>query len=198
MSEAVDAFLSKTKTWGKELAQLRKIILECDLTEEIKWGQPCYSYEGKNIAIIGELKDKAVIGFFKGVLLKDPKKLLVAQGKSTQSARSIFFTSVAEINKVKTVLKQYIYEAIALEESGKKVEFKKDLEPPPDELLAAFKKDPKLKAAFYELTPGRQRAYVIHFSQPKQPATREARIEKYKTQILNGIGLNDKYGAKPQ
>lgn len=180
-------------TWAKEVEELRKIILECDLVEVVKWGQPCFTFNGKNIVIIGELKDKAVLGFFKGVLLTDPKKILVAQGKGTQSARSIFFTSVAEINKLKPVLKKYIYEAIEIEESGRKVEFKKDLEQPPEELLAAFRKNPKLKSAFYELTPGRQRAYIILFSQPKQPATRVSRIEKYTKQIIDGIGLNDKY-----
>lgn len=172
---------------------LRKVILGCDLVEEVKWSQPCFTYEGKNIVIMGELKDYAVLGFFKGALMKDPKKVLFAQGKSTQAARSMKFTTVAEVTKLKSVLKNYIYEAVEIEESGEKVEFKKDLEPAPEELLAAFKKNPKLKAAFYDLTPGRQRAYIIHFSQPKQSATRESRIEKYTKQILNGTGLKDHY-----
>ncbi len=196
MNPGVDAFLREARLWRKELEQLRKILLECDLNEELKWGQPCYTFNGKNIAIIGELKAHCVIGFFKGALLKDPKKILVVQGKSTQAARSIFFHSVEEVTKLKKVLKEYIYEAIEIEESGKKVEFKKDLEPPPAELLEKFKKDPKLKTAFYNLTPGRQRAYIIHFSQPKQSETRVARIEKYTSNILAGIGINDQYLSK--
>lgn len=172
---------------------LREVILECDLREEVKWGQPCFTYEGKNIVIVGELKDYAVAGFFKGALLKDPGKILFAQGKSTQSARSVKFESLADVVKLRSTLKKYIYEAIEIEESGKKVEFKKDPEPAPQELLAAFKKDPKLKAAFYALTPGRQRAYIIHFSQAKQSKTREERIEKYRKQIMDGVGLNDRY-----
>ena len=175
------------------LNALRRIILECDLKEETKWGQPCFTYEGKNIIIIGELKGYAVAGFFKGALMKDPKKILFAQGKSTQAARSVKFESVADVTKLGATLKKYIYEAIGIEESGNKVEFKKDLEPAPEELLSAFKKNPKLKTAFYALTPGRQRAYIIHFSQAKQSKTREDRIQKYKKQILDGVGLNDKY-----
>lgn len=179
------------KYWPREVEELRKVVLECDLTEETKWGQPAFTFDGKNICVIGELKKAAVLGFFKGALLDDTHHILDKPGKSTQSARYIGFTSVAEINKLKPVLKKYIYKAIEIEEKGLKVEFKKDLEPAPEELLEKFRKMPKLKEAFYSLTPGRQRAYIIYFSQAKQAATRIARIDKYTKQILDGVGLND-------
>jgi len=180
-----------TSKWTKEIAQLRKIILECDLKEEVKWNQPCFTYHGKNIVIIGELKDHAVIGFFKGSLLSDPDNVLVAPGKNTQSARSIYFNSVKQIQELKPVIKQYIYEAIEIENAGLKHSFKKEPEPIPEELEAAFRKKPKLKTAFFGLTPGRQRAYILHFSQARQSKTREARIEKYSQKILDGLGMLD-------
>ena len=182
----------KVLNWVEELEQLRQIVLETGLTEEIKWGVPVYTHNGKNVVTINALKESANIGFFKGVLLEDKHKILQQQG-NLQSDRIIKFTNIHEIEKVEDVLKSYIFEAIAIEESGKKVEFKKNPEPVPDELLEAFEQDPSLKKAFYDLTPGRQRGYIIHFSKPKQSQTRIGRIEKHKEQIFKGIGLNDKY-----
>ena len=184
----------KVHNWREELEMLRQIVLETGLTEEIKWGAPVYTHKGKNIVSVGALKESANIGFFKGVLLTDKHKILQQQG-NLQSDRIIKFTNVKDIEKVKDVLKEYVLEAIEIEESGKKVEFKKNPEPIPDELLEAFEKDPAFKKAFYALTAGRQRGYIIHFSQPKQSQTRIGRIEKYKEQIFNGIGLNDKYSC---
>lgn len=183
----------KVHNWREELEMLRQIVLETGLTEEIKWGAPVYTHKGKNIVSVGALKESANIGFFKGVLLTDKHKILQQQG-NLQSDRIIKFTNVKDIEKVKDVLKEYVLEAIEIEESGKKVEFKKNPEPIPNELLEAFEQDPAFKKAFYALTAGRQRGYIIHFSQPKQSQTRIGRIEKYKEQIFNGIGLNDKYG----
>lgn len=182
----------KVHNWREELEMLRQIVLETGLTEEIKWGAPVYTHKGKNIVSAGALKESANIGFFKGVLLTDKHKILQQQG-NLQSDRIIKFTNVKDIEKVKDVLKEYVLEAIEIEESGKKVEFKKNPEPIPNELLEAFEQDPAFKKAFYALTAGRQRGYIIHFSQPKQSQTRIGRIEKYKEQIFNGIGLNDKY-----
>ncbi len=182
----------KVNNWREELEMLRQIVLETKLTEEIKWGVPVYTHKGKNIVTVNALKESANIGFFKGVLLEDKHKILQQQG-NLQSDRIIKFTNTKDIEKVKDLLKVYVLEAIAIEESGKKVEFKKNPEPIPHELIKAFEQDIVFKKAFYDLTPGRQRGYVIHFSQPKQSQTRIARIEKYKEQICNGIGLNDKY-----
>ena len=182
----------KVHNWREELEMLRQIVLETGLTEEIKWGAPVYTHKGKNIVSVGALKESANIGFFKGVLLTDKHKILQQQG-NLQSDRIIKFTNVKDIEKVKDVLKEYVLEAIEIEESEKKVEFKKNPEPIPNELLEAFEQDPAFKKAFYALTAGRQRGYIIHFSQPKQSQTRIGRIEKYKEQIFNGIGLNDKY-----
>lgn len=182
----------KVHNWREELEMLRQIVLETGLTEEIKWGAPVYTHKGKNIVSVVALKESANIGFFKGVLLTDKHKILQQQG-NLQSDRIIIFTNVKDIEKVKDVLKEYVLEAIEIEESGKKVEFKKNPEPIPNELLEAFEQDPAFKKAFYALTAGRQRGYIIHFSQPKQSQTRIGRIEKYKEQIFNGIGLNDKY-----
>lgn len=184
----------KVHNWREELEMLRQIVLETGLTEEIKWGAPVYTHKGKNIVSVGALKESANIGFFKGVLLTDKHKILQQQG-NLQSDRIIKFTNVKDIEKVKDVLKEYVLEAIEIEESGKKVEFKKNPEPIPNELLEAFEQDPAFKKAFYALTAGRQRGYIIHFSQPKQSQTRIGRIEKYKEQIFNGIGLNDKYSC---
>ena len=182
----------KVRNWVEELESLRQSVLETGLKEEIKWGVPVYTHKGKNIVTVNALKESSNIGFFKGVLLSDQQKMLQQQG-NLQSDRIIKFTNVNDIEKVKDVLKAYVLEAIAIEESGKKVEFKKNPEPIPDELLEAFEQDSVFKKAFYDLTLGRQRGYIIHFSQPKQSQTRMGRIEKYKEQIFNGIGLNDKY-----
>lgn len=182
----------KVNTWREELKMLRQIVLETGLTEEVKWGVPVYTLDGKNVVTVNALKASANIGFFKGVLLADPQKILQRQG-NLQSDRLIKFTNTDEIEKAREVLKSYILEAIAIEESGQRVEFKKQSEPVPDELLQAFEQDLAFKKAFYSLTQGRQRGYIIYFSQPKQSQTRMGRIEKYKEQIFNGIGLNDKY-----
>ncbi len=185
----------KVLNWVEELELLRQIVLETGLIEEIKWGVPVYTQNGKNIVTINALKESANIGFFKGVLLTDKSRILQQQG-NLQSDRKIKFTNSANIEKLTNTLKEYILEAIEVEESGKKVKFKKNPEPIPDELLDAFEQDPVFKKAFYDLTLGRQRGYIIHFTQPKQSQTRIGRIEKYKEQIFNGIGLNDKYSSK--
>lgn len=196
MNSAVDHFLAKAVRWKKELEQLRAIILECELTEELKWGSPCYSYNGHNVVIIGELKAACVAGFFKGALLGDPHGILVKQGENTQAARSLHFTSVKQIIGLKPVIQAYIYEAIELEKAGLKVEFKSPQPDLPEELKAKFKKSPAFKKAFFALTPGRQRAYLLHFNEAKQSKTREARIEKYTPQIMAGKGLHDAYTTK--
>lgn len=180
----------KVHPWREALELLRQIVLETGLKEEIKWSVPVYTHEGKNIVSVSALKDSANISFFKGVLLKDPKKILQQQG-NLQSGRIIRFTNTADIKKITTALKAYIKEAVAVEESGQKVLYKRNPEPVPEELIQAFKADPVLKQAFHALTPGRQRGYIILFSQPKQEQTRIARIEKYKQQILQGKGIND-------
>lgn len=196
MNAGVTNIIKKAK-WKKELELLRSIILECDLVEDVKWRQPCYTFNDKNICIIGELKDCAVVGFFKGALMKDPKKILVKPGENTRAARSIEFTSEQEITRLKSTLKDYIYEAVEIEEAGLKVESPKSEELDiPAELTKKFGKNAALKKAFYELMPGRQRAYVMYFSAAKQSATRETRIDKYTPQILKGIGLNDEYMSK--
>ncbi len=182
----------KVNNWRKELEALRQIVLEMGLTETIKWSVPVYTHNEKNIIIVSALKEYAFISFFKGVLLADEHKILSQQG-NIQSGRLIKFTDWNEVVKLKKVIQSYIQEAINIEDSGKKVEFKKNPEPIPEELLKAFEDDPEFKKAFHALTLGRQRGYIIHFSQPKQSQTRIGRIEKYKPQILNGIGLNDKY-----
>jgi uncharacterized protein YdeI (YjbR/CyaY-like superfamily) len=181
----------KVNSWKKALVLLRKIVLDTGLKEELKWGAPIYTHNGKNIVSVGALKGSANIGFFKGVLLTDEHKILQQQG-NLQSDRILKFTNIADIEKIKDIIKSYIIEAIAIEESGKKVEFKKNPEPIPPELIQAFESDPAFKKAFYALTPGRQRGYTIHFSQPKQEQTRIGRIEKCKEQIFNGVGLNDR------
>lgn len=184
----------KVNNWKEELELLRQIVLETGLTEEIKWGVPVYTQNGKNIVTVNALKESANLGFFKGVLLTDKQKILQQQG-NLQSDRIVKFTHSDEIKKLKAVLKSYVLEAIAIEEDGQKVAFKKNPEPIPEELKQAFVDDPTFKKAFYGLTPGRQRGYIIHFSQPKQTQTRMGRIEKYKTQIFNGVGLHDKYSC---
>lgn len=184
----------KVLNWVDELEQLRQIVLDTGLTEEIKWGVPVYTQNGKNIVTVNALKESANIGFFKGVILTDKHKILQQQG-NLQSDRIVKFTNVKDIENVKDVLRAYVLEAIEIEESGKKVEFKKNPEPIPDELLEAFEQDLEFKQAFYKLTTGRQRGYIIHFSQPKQSQKRIGRIEKYKEQIFNGIGLNDRYSC---
>lgn len=188
----VDAFFQKAKKWRAEMEQLRSIVLACGLTEELKWYQPCYTYQGNNVAIISSFKDHCLLGFFKGALLKDEKGILSKPGENTQSARQARFTSKAEITQLRSTLKSYIKESIANEKAGLKVQFKKITEHAvPEELQQKFKKDPSFQTAFQALTPGRQRAYLLHFSAAKQSQTRMARIEKCTPRILKGKGLND-------
>lgn len=186
----------KVRNWQTELQHVRQIMLESDLEEEIKWGVPVYTHEGKNIVIISALKDCVTFGFFKGVLLKDTHQILEKQGESVQSARIIRFTSVDRILEMASVIKDYITEAVAIEVSGTKVEFKKDLEPVPVELEDRFEDLPALKDAFYSLTPGKRRGYVIYISQPKGSEARFSRIEKCIEKIMNGEGLHDKYKSQ--
>lgn len=185
----------KVNDWKDELVALRHIALASGLSEELKWGVPCYSWEGKNVAIVSAFKEYAALSFFKGVLLDDPQQLLSQQGESSQSARLIKFTSLAQIEALQDVLQAYLHAAIAHEKAGTKVVFAQQPEPIPEELLQQFQEDPALEAAFFALTPGRQRGYIIHFSQPKRSETRHARIEKCKAQILQGIGFHDAYKA---
>ncbi len=182
----------KVHLWPKELAALRQIVLATDLVEEVKWGVPCYTYKKKNILIISAFREYCGLSFFKGTLLEDAEKILQMPGENSQSGRLIKFTSVNEIIKVEETLRSYIYEAIEIERAGLKVAFKKKPEPIPDELLNAFKQSLAFKEAFEALTPGRQRGYILFISQPKQSKTREARIEKYREKILNGLGMMDR------
>jgi uncharacterized protein YdeI (YjbR/CyaY-like superfamily) len=184
--------MCKVLPWREELELLRQIVLETGLTEEIKWGVPVYTKNGRNIVTVNALKESANLGFYKGVLMKDEHKILQQQG-NVQVGRIIRFTNPEIIKNLEEILKSYVCEAIAIEESGIKPEVKKNPEPVPEELTDAFDGDPVFEAAFYALTPGRQRGYIIHFSQPKQSATRRIRIEKYKEQILKGLGINDNY-----
>lgn len=192
MNPKVDEYLSRAGTWQKALEALRMILLDCALAEELKWGAPCYSFQKSNVAIIGALKEYCVLSFFKGALLQDANNMLVKPGANTQSARLIRFTNVREIAEQEPVLKAYIYEAIEVEKAGLNVDFKeKTALVFPEELQYKMKELPALKAAFSALTPGRQRAYILYFSAPKQSQTRTARIEKCVPQILKGKGLND-------
>ena len=188
----VDWFFNKPGQWQQEYEKLRKIVLECDLTEELKWGCPCYTFEKRNIVLIHGFKEYCALLFVKGALLKDPKGILIQQTENVQSARQVRFTSAREIVKMKGTLKAYIREAIAAEQSGLKVSLKKTSEfAMPEEFKGKLDEVPALKKAFKALTPGRQRGYLLYFSQPKQSKTRQARVEKSVPQILNGRGLND-------
>ena len=192
----VDTFLNEADTWQEETARLRRIMLDCQLTEELKWGKPCYSFQGSNVVIIQGFKERCALLFCKGALLKDPQRILVKVGENSQAGRQIRFTSVQEIVKLEPVVKVYVAEAIEVEKAGLQVEFKKNPEPVPEELQNKFAENAALKAAFAALTPGRQRAYILFFSAPKQSQTRDSRIEKCIPQILQGKGLNDDYLAK--
>ena len=192
MNPKVDAYLRRAKRWHEEFEKLRMIILGCGLTEELKWGVPCYTFEKRNIVLIHGFKEYCALLFFKGALLNDAKGILVTQTKNVQAARQIRFANVREIVKLKSILKTYIHEAIEVEKAGLKVNFKKTSQfTIPDEFQNKLDEIPALKTAFYALTPGRQRAYLLHFSAPKQSKTRESRVEKCMPQILNGKGLND-------
>jgi len=188
----VDWFFDKATTWQKEYEKLRTIILACGLTEELKWGCPCYQFEGRNIVLIHGFKEYCAVLFFKGALLADADGILIQQTPNVQSARQVRFTTVQEVVKRERILKAYIYEAIEVERAGLKVKLKQtsDFKIPP-EFQNKLNKNAALKKAFNALTPGRQRAYIFHFSQPKQSKTRTARVEKYLKQILNGKGIDD-------
>jgi uncharacterized protein YdeI (YjbR/CyaY-like superfamily) len=192
MNPKVDFFFSKAKKWKEEFKKLRIIVLDCGLTEELKWGKPCYTFQNSNIVLIHGFKDYCALLFFKGALLKDANGILIQQTENVQAARQIRLTNVPEIVKMELILKAYIKEAIQVEKAGLKVNFKKISEfVIPEEFQKKLDQIPALKTAFGALTPGRQRGYILYFSAPKQSKTRESRVEKCKQQILNGKGLND-------
>ena len=192
MNSKVDFYFSKNKKWQKELEQLRMVVLDCGLTEELKWGVPCYQLSKSNIVLIHVFKEYCALLFFKGALLNDANKILIQQTEHVQAARQIRFTNAREIVKMKAILKAYIYEAIEVERAGLKVNLKKTAEfNMPEEFKNKLDKMPALKKAFAALTPGRQRGYLLHFSAAKQSKTRESRIEKSMKDILAGKGLND-------
>ena len=197
LNPKVGARLQKANKWREELEELRKIVLDCGLTEEFKWGKPCYTFQEKNIIIIYGLKESCALGILKGALLKDPKRILIKPGPNTQSGRWIKFTSVREIVTLKPTLKTYIHEALAAEKAGIEVIYKKTEDYAiPEELQKKLDEDPTFKTAWRALTPGRQRGYLIFFSAPKQSKTRESRVEKYRPLILKGKGMNDDYRAR--
>ncbi|MEO8514216.1 MAG: DUF1801 domain-containing protein [Ignavibacteria bacterium] len=188
----VDFYFNKPKKWQDVIRKLRSIILETGLTEELKWGCPCYSLEDKNIVLIHVFKDYCAVLFFKGALLKDTERILIQQTKNVQSGRQIRFISMKEINELKKTIKSYVKDAVKVEESGLKVKFKKTAEYTiPEEFKIRLDELPALKTAFAALTPGRQRGYLLYFSSAKQSKTREQRIDKYTKQILKGKGLDD-------
>ena len=192
MNPKVDWFFSKDTKWQKEYEKLRMIILDCGLIEELKWGCPCYTFQNTNIVLIHGFKEYCALLFFKGALLNDPNEILIQQTKNVQSARQIRFTNTREIVKMERILKAYIYEAIEVEKAGLKVKLKNtSAYKIPEEFQKKLNKTAALKTAFDALTPGRQRAYIFYFSQPKLSKTRESRVEKSMPQILKGKGLND-------
>lgn len=192
MNPKVDAFIKRQARWRAEFEKLREILLGSGLTEDLKWGQPCYARDGKNIALIHGFKEYCAILFHKGALLKDPKGILIQQTKNVQAARQIRFTSVHEVTRLEKTLKAYLREAIDNERAGLKVQLRKTEEIElPDEFESKLAADAELKSAFAALTPGRQRAYILHFAQPKLSKTRTARVEKHVPRILEGLGLDD-------
>jgi uncharacterized protein YdeI (YjbR/CyaY-like superfamily) len=192
MNPKVDFYFNKAEKWKEEINKMRSIVLDCGLTEELKWGVPCYTLQKSNIVLIHVFKEYCAFLFFKGVLLKDPKKILIRQTENVQAARHIRFTNPKEIVKLEPIIKAYIHEAIEIEKTGLKVPLKKTAEfDVPEEFQHKLTEIPALKKAFEALTPGRQRAYLFHFAQPKQSKTRESRIERSIPQIFEGKGLND-------
>ena len=193
MNSKIDVFLNKAKKWQEEFKKLRMIILDLQLTEELKWGVPCYTFQKSNIVLIHGFKEYCALLFFKGALLNDAHGILIQQTANVQAGRQIRFTNVREIIEMEPILKAYINEAIEVEKAGLKVNFKKTSEfIVPEEFQNKLDKNPALKTAFYALTPGRQRAYNFYFSAPKQSKTRESRVEKCMQQILSGKGLDDR------
>jgi len=196
MNPLVDEFLTKAHRWQEEFTKLRAIIFDSQLTEELKWGVPCYTFQSKNIVLIHGFKEYCAILFFKGALLNDVHHLLIRQTENVQASRQIRFTNIHEIVEQEAILKAYIYEAIEVEKAGLTVTYKKNTELTyPEEFQNKLDEDPALKTAFEALTPGRQRAYNLYFSEPKQSKTRESRIEKSIWQILNGKGMNDWFSS---
>lgn len=191
MNPNVDEFISKASTWQEEMEELRMICLDCGLTEELKWGKPCYSFQGNNIAVIQPFKNSCALMFFKGVLLEDTKDVLEKPGEHSRIARRIRFTGIQEIVEMKPILKAYIQEAIEAEKAGLEVEVEEKPEPIPEEFQKKLDENPDLKAAFEKLTAGRKRGYILYFSDAKQSKTRKRRVEKYMDKILNGKGLHD-------
>jgi len=192
MNPKVDFYFNKAQKWQKELEKLRTIIIDCQLTEELKWGVPCYSFQESNIVLIHVFKEYCALLFIKGALLHDANGILIQQTKNVQAGRQIRFTNIREIVEMETILKAYINEAIEVEKAGLKVNFKKTTEfIIPEEFQNKLNEIPALKTAFDALTPGRQRAYILYFSEPKQSKTRESRVEKCIQQIFDGKGLND-------
>lgn len=192
MNPKVNFFFENAGQWQEEFEKLRAIALSTELVEDLKWGCPCYTYEGKNIFLIHGFKEYCALLFFKGALMKDPDNILIQQSKNVQAARQIRFTELAQINDLEEVLRSYMFQAVEIEESGAKVEMKKTKEfEMAEEFQEKLDQNPALQEAFKALTPGRQRAYLLHFSSAKQSKTREARIEKCIPQIMEGIGLND-------
>jgi uncharacterized protein YdeI (YjbR/CyaY-like superfamily) len=192
MNPKVDFYFDKAEKWQKEVEKLRTIALDCPLAEELKWGCPCYTFQESNIVLIHVFNEYCALLFFKGSLLNDPNDILIQQTKNVQAARQIRFTNLREIVKLESVVKAYIYEAIEVERAGLKVKLKKATEfPVPEEFQKRLDKKPALKKAFYALTPGRQRGYLLHFAAPKQSKTREARIDKCTPMIMQGKGLTD-------
>ena len=192
MNAKVDSFLKRQDRWRPEFEKLRAILLDSGLTEDLKWGQPCYALDGKNVALIHGFKEYCAILFHKGALLEDPKGVLIQQTKNVQAARQIRFTSVEDVTRLEKTVKAFLRKAIAIERAGLRVPFKKteDFEVP-EELESRLAANARLKKAFAALTPGRQRAYMYHFAQAKLPATRAARVEKHVPRILKGLGLDD-------
>lgn len=192
MNPKVDQYMSKAQKWQEELEKLRMIVLDCQLTEELKWGVPCYTFRESNIVLIHVFKEYCALLFFKGALLNDVHGLLIKQTENVQAGRQIRFTNIREIVERESLLKTYIHEAIEVEKAGLKVDFKTTAEfNVPEEFQTKLDEIPALKTAFEALTPGRQKAYLLYFSAPKQPKTRESRVAKCMEQILNGKGLND-------
>ncbi|HAP95147.1 YdeI/OmpD-associated family protein [Epilithonimonas hominis] len=191
MNSKVDEHINQSKQWKSEMNALRTIILDCQLAEDFKWGKPCYSFQGKNIVIIQGFKEYFALLFFKGGIMKDSKHLLVKMGENTQAGRQMRFENVQDILDKKSIIKDYIFEAVEIEERGEKVEIKKEATPIPEEFQIKLNENPELKSAFESLTPGRQRAYLFHFSATKQSKTRESRIEKSIPNILEGKGMNE-------
>ncbi len=192
MNPKVDWFFAETTKWQAEYAALRTLVLDCRLTEELKWGVPCYTFQKNNIVLIHGFKEYCALLFHKGVLLADTNGILIQQTENVQSARQIRFTNIREIKDMETVLKTYIYEAIEVEKAGLTVELKKPTEfKMADEFQTKLEENPALKTAFYALTSGRQRGYLLHFSAPKQAKTRTSRVENCTPKILDGKGLDD-------